>query len=190
MIAVGSAIPWLYARIKHRSVFRRAAAAALVALLALGIGRSYVRNRVWYDNETLFRQGIVDSPESYRAHFMLGVHLFEMKRKTEGETHYRQAIRLFPHDPLIVYALAEQYRGAGMCDRALPFYRAFFDLKSDASRGHIGVASCLLMTNQIDEARKEALVAIRSGGDVTRAREIIALANEMRDSLSVRSNHK
>lgn len=182
MIAVGSAIPWLYAKIEGRTAWRRVAGTAVIVLLALGIGRSYSRNRAWHDNETLFRQGILDSPESYRAHFMLGVYLFEIKRLTEGETHYRHAIQLFPYDPVVPYALAEQYRGAGRCEPAIAFYRALYALKSDANRGRVGLAACLLMTNQIDAAREEALKAIRMGGNVTRAREVLAHANQMRDS--------
>lgn len=186
MIAVGSAIPWLHARIEGRVALRRVAAAVVVVLLALGVGRSYTRNRVWRDNETLFRQAIIDSPYSYRAHFMLGAMLFDKKRKTEGEAHYRQAIRLFPYDPLMIYVLAEQYRAAGRCDKALPLYRAFFELREGAARGNLGMASCLLMTNHLSEARERALIAIRIGAPVGMAREIIALAKAVQDSTAAR----
>jgi hypothetical protein len=187
MIAVGSGIPWLYALIEERAALRRVAGAALVVLIALGIGRSYTRNRAWHDNETLFRQGILDSPDSYRSHFMLGVYLFEIKRLTEGEAHYRQAIRLFPHDPVLAFALAEQYRGAGRCEPALAFYRALYQLREDANRGRVGMARCLLMLNQVDAAREEALKAIRMGGNVPGAREVIAQANQLRDSARARA---
>src|SRR6185503_1049365 len=112
------------------------------------------RNAVWHDNETLFRQGIVDSPDSYRAHFMLGVLLFEMRRLVEGEKHYREALRLFPYDPLMAYALAEQYRGAGLCKPAIPLYRALHATVPEARIGRIGLASCLLEDFKLDEAKK------------------------------------
>ena len=186
MIAVGSAIPWLYARLERRRGMQYAAAGAVATLLALGIARSYTHDPAWRDNDSLFRQAIKDSPGSYRAHFMLGVHLFENRRKTEGELHLRRALKLFPYDPLMVLALAEQYRGAGMCKPAITLYRWLFTLQPTSSRGHIGLADCLLMTLQFDEAREEALRAIRAGGRVQPARAIIAAADRARDSLAAR----
>ena len=182
MIAVGSAIPPLYARIEDAVWPRRAAVAALLLLLGLGIARSVTRNPVWHDNERLFRQGVVDAPDSYRSHFMLGVYLFDTNRKAEGEAHYREAIRLFPYDPVMAYAMAEQYRGAGLCGVAIPFYHALFDLAPTANRGYNGLAACLLMTGQVEEARQKALAGIRVGANVSRAREIIGLANQARNS--------
>jgi len=182
MIAVGSAIPPLYARLEDAIWPRLAAAAALLLLLGLGIARSVTRNPVWHDNERLFRQGILDAPDSYRSHFMLGVYLFDTNRKAEGEAHYREAIRLFPYDPVMAYAMAEQYRGAGLCGVAIPFYHALFDLAPTANRGYNGLAACLLMTGQVEEARQKALAGIRVGANVSRAREIIGLANQARNS--------
>ncbi|HJQ20541.1 MAG TPA: hypothetical protein VJ867_09355 [Gemmatimonadaceae bacterium] len=186
MLALGSAVPWLYERLESRRIAQYGAACALGVILALGIWRSSTRNPVWKDNETLFRQAIKDSPESYRAHFMLGVLLFERLRKTEGDNEYREAFRLFPYDPLMSLALAEQYRKAGMCDAAITLYRWLYTIEPDAQSGHTGFATCLLVTLKLDEARTEALRAIRSGGDVPAARAIIRAATAARDSLAVR----
>jgi tetratricopeptide (TPR) repeat protein len=180
LLAVGSVIPWIFSRVEDRALARRAGAAVVAVLLALGIARSVSRNRVWRDNETLFRQGVVDAPDSYRSHFMLGVFLFEAGNKAEGEHHYREAIRLFPYDPVMAYALAEQYRSAGLCGIAIPYYRALFQIAPTANRGHNGLAACLLLTGQIEEARRQALAGIRVGANVPRAREILGLANQAR----------
>jgi len=186
MIAVGTVVPWVSARIEHRRAAQLAAAAVVVALVGLGIARSVTRNPVWRDNETLFRQAVQDTPESYRAHFMLGTLLFERGRLVEGETHYRQALRLFPYDPLMAVALAERYRGAGMCTPAITMYEWFFTLEPNASRGHLGLAQCLLLTSRFDEARQAALRSIRHGGKVAPARELIAAARAARDSTEAR----
>ena len=186
MIALASAVPWLYARLEQRPVAQYAAGAAVIALLALGLARSHARNPVWRDNETLFRQAVVDAPDSYRAHFMLGTHLFERKQKVEAERHYRIALRLFPYDPLMAHALAEQYRGAGMCPPAVPLYEWYFQLEPDASRGHLGYAQCLLLSFRLDEARAAALRGIRKGSRVGTAREIITAAKAASDSMQAR----
>jgi hypothetical protein len=187
MIALGSAIPAIYARIESNALLRQVAALAVVVLVALGLWRSTTRNVAWHDNETLFRQGIVDSPDSYRAHFMLGVHLFENRRLVEGERHYREALALFPYDPLMAYALAEQYRSAGLCVPAIPLYRALFATVPDASRGHLGFASCLLETFNLEEAKSAALTGIRYGAGVRPARAIIDAARQAAESLQVRA---
>jgi tetratricopeptide (TPR) repeat protein len=186
IVAIATAIPWLYARVERRRVTEWAAAAAVAVVLALGVWRSSTRNPVWKDNETLFRQAIKDSPESYRAHFMLGVMLFEELRKTEGEGHYRTALKLFPYDPLMSLALAEQYRKAGMCEPAITMYRWLYTIDPQSQNGHSGFASCLLNTLRLDEAKSEALRSIRSGGRVATARAIIRAADMARDSLAAR----
>ncbi|HEX7937931.1 MAG TPA: hypothetical protein VF483_03000, partial [Gemmatimonadaceae bacterium] len=58
----------------------------------------------------------------------------------------------------------------------------------EASVGHLGLASCLLETFQLDEARQEALTAIRVGASVKNARAIIHAAKLARDSLDARAS--
>src|SRR5439155_5499519 len=172
MLAVGSAIPWLYARLEGRRLERYAVAAAVVAMLSLGLIRSYRGNPVWRDNETLFRYQVEAAPQRYRAHFMLGLWLFEHDRKAEGEAEYRRALRLFPYDPLMALGLAEQYRKAGMCEPAIIMYRWLYTLEPESNEGHLGFATCLLVTFRLDEARKQALEGIRGGASLRDGRAI------------------
>jgi hypothetical protein len=186
MIAVASALWWIWQAAGPRSALRVPAVAALGVVLALGIARSYTRNRVWHDDDRLWRQGVLDSPDSYLAHFRLGLHLLSNGEQRAGEAHYRRAIELFPHDPIMAYSFAEQLRVAGRCDAAMPIYHWVFDAWPDSRRGHIGYATCLLGKGQYDEARREALVWIRRGGRFPLARAILAAAKAGRDSASAR----
>jgi tetratricopeptide (TPR) repeat protein len=186
MIAVGSAVPLLYARFERRPGVHYAGAAIVAVLIALGVWRSNRGNPVWKDNVTLFTQQVKDAPNSYRAHFMLGLQYFENNRKIEGERHYKKALELFPYDPLMAFGLAEQYRKAEMCEPAITLYRWLFTIEPKSDRGHMGLATCLLYTLKLDEAKAEALAAIRSGSSVREARGIIAAANAARDSLAAR----
>jgi hypothetical protein len=186
MLAVASAVPAIYERIEASALARRLAEAAVLVLIALGIARSVSRNRAWHDNEALFRAGVVETPDSYRANFMLASYLFENKRMAEGEKYAREALRLFPYDAVMFYAMAERYRQAGMCDPAIVHYRALYALQPDATQGHLGFAACLLVTFHLDDAREQSLQAIRSGSKVSTARAIISAAREASDSLRVR----
>lgn len=187
MLAVASAVPWVRERLELRPRVAAAAAVTAVAvLLLLGVARSVTRNRVWHDDDTLWRQGVLDSPDSYRAHFMLGLHHFSNGRFHEGELHYRRAIELFPHDPVMAYAFAEQLRTSGRCDAAIPIYHWLFGVQPDSRRGHIGYAACMLEQKQFPVARQHALEWIRKGGRLSLAREILASAKAQRDSVPAR----
>jgi len=192
MIALGTVVPWLYARLEQRRVGQYAAAAAAaaaavaVALLALGLARSIGRNRVWIDNDTLMPQGVKDVPNNYRLHYLMGNLMFERQRKKEGEAHFREALRLFPYDPILPFTLAEQYRRAGMCEPAIPLYQWAFELGPMLRYGEVGLAGCLLESLRFDEAKTAALNAIRYGGKFTVARQMLRATNAARDSLALR----
>ena len=185
MIALASGIPWLYARLELNRVAQLSGAVVVVTLVALGAARSYSRNRVWKDNDTLFRQSVIDAPDSYRAHFLLGQHFFEQKRHHYGERHLRRAIELFP-DPVVMFDLAEHYREARWCEPAIPLYRTAFAMASNMRVSQYGLAVCLLETLNMDEARTTALSAMRWGASVREGREILAATKRGADSLAAR----
>jgi len=185
-IAVASALWWFWHRLEAKSALRVAAAAAFVLAIGLGVWRSHTRNRVWRDDDHLWRQSVLDAPESYLAHFRLGLHLLARGEQRLGEEHYRRAIELFPHDPLVAYSFAEQLRAAGRCDAAIPLYHWLFEASPDSRRGHLGYAACLVGLGRFDEARGEALVWIRRGGRLSMARQILIAAKTGRDSALAR----
>jgi hypothetical protein len=143
------------------------------ALLGLGGMRSWNRTRVWHDNETLFRQSIVDSPRSYRAYFLLGSWDVHHQRKRLGESELKEGMRLFPYDPYMAFTLAEAYRDAGMCAAALPLYRWSREVEPNVS-GRTEYAWCLMNQAQFSESKEMALEAVRAGGLVSLLHQIIA----------------
>lgn len=182
MLAVASAVPWLTERIGTRRGAQAAAALAFAVLLVLGLTRSISRNRDWSSTEQLWRRDVEAAPDSYLAHFRLGVHLVSSQRLAEGEAHYRRAIELFPHDPQVAYAFAEQLRANGRCNAAMPLYAWLFDAQPTAYRGHLGRALCHLEQRQLDSAHADALEWIRRGGRLASAREVLARVRSARDS--------
>jgi protein O-mannosyl-transferase len=186
MIAVASAVPWLYERFEQHRAMPLLGAAAAVALVALGLTHSARRNRVWRDSESLFVQSVVDAPDSYRAHHMLGQLYFERGERARGEHHLRRALELFPHDPVVAYNLAEEYRKAGWCKPAIPLYRSAFVIAPAMRKSQYGLAACLLEELDMEGARRTALNTISWGGDLKTGREILAAAKAGRDSLAAR----
>jgi hypothetical protein len=186
MLALSSAIPWLYERVENSGAAQLAGAAAVVALVAFGLMHSNRRNSVWRDNETLFTQSVEDAPNSYRAHHMLGQLYFERGDRARGERHLRRALELFPHDPVVAYNLAEEYRKAGWCKPAIPLYRSAFAIAPAMRKSQYGLAACQLEELDMEGARATALNTIRWGGDLKTGRDIMLAANVGRDSLAAR----
>jgi len=148
------------------------APATCAALLGLGGMRSWNRSRVWHDNETLFRQSIVDSPRSYRAYFLLGTWDVHHQRERLGESELREGMRLFPYDPYMAFNLAEAYREGGMCAAALPLYRWSREIEPSVN-GRTEYAWCLMNQARFGESKEMALEAVRAGGLVSLLHRII-----------------
>ena len=186
VIAVASAIPWLYGRVEQSTAAQLVGAAMILGVVALGLMHSNNRNRVWRDNETLFTQSVLDAPTSYRAHHMLGQMYFQRGDRANGERHLRRALELFPHDPVVAYNLAEEYRKVGWCKPAIPLYQSAFAIAPAMRKSQYGLAACLLEEQDMEGARAVAISALRWGGDLKTGRAMLAAANTGRDSLAAR----
>jgi len=121
---------------------------------------------VWHDNDRLFAQATIDSPQSYRAHYMLGAWMFQTNRKKEGEHEYRRALALFPYDPFMSYNLAQQYQIAELCGAAIPLYKWAFEIapRFREGEGRENLAACLANTDHFAEAKEQALLGMSYGG--------------------------
>jgi hypothetical protein len=117
MIAVAAVVPWAYRSLTARAV-RIASAFALALLVAVGAWRSSERSRVWKNNKTLFEQAVVDAPNVYRSHLMLGAVRFNEGRNSDGERELSTAILLYDRDPAAFILLGEQYRKAALYQSA------------------------------------------------------------------------
>ena len=172
MLAVGALVSWVFDRIAElqpKDTARHArvvAIAALACILVAGSWRSFVRTPVWHDNDRLFAQATIDSPQSYRAHYMLGAWMFQTNRKKEGEHEYRRALALFPYDPFMSYNLAQQYQIAELCGAAIPLYKWAFEIapRFREGEGRENLAACLANTDHFAEAKEQALLGMSYGG--------------------------
>ncbi len=162
--------------------------AALALLLLAGAYRSATRTRVWRDNNTLFHQAVIDGPDEYRAHFMLGAMYFENGDPGTGERELRRALQLFPYDPSLSFSLAEKYRVGGFCRAAVPMYRWTLGLDPNYPTGRTQLAMCLATAGDLNGAKHWALEALRVGGDARALHRILGVidsakkADDLRDA--------
>lgn len=182
MVIVGAVAVYGADVARRRYALRQFAALTGVAcalLLGAGIARSVARDRNWRDNETLFRQSVVDAPRAYRAHFMLGSWAFENNRPSEGEREIRRALNLFPYDPFVALVVAERYRNSGKCSAAMPMYQWIMAMEKDFPLGMAGYSICLLETGHYAEAKSIALRGLKVVGDTEDLRKVIVLADSV-----------
>jgi tetratricopeptide (TPR) repeat protein len=153
-------VPWLYRHVRPLPA-RALAAAAFAVVIALGAYRSHTRTRVWLDNDTLFEQGILDAPNVYRSHYVLGAWRFNQKKKIEGERHFMRAIQLYDRDPYVFMGMGQEYINFGMYRPSIPQFRKVLAIDSNFVEARAGLAMALTMTGQYDEAEVQARRTLR-----------------------------
>lgn len=80
--------------------------AVAVVLLLFG-ARTWTRTEVWHDSRTYAMTLLVDHPESYRAHWVMGRVLAASGRTGEAEREYELARERFARDPVLWRESAE-----------------------------------------------------------------------------------
>ena len=177
-LVAGDLAAWTLARARAEGPAAvRVMGGALATLLALGVVRSALRQPVWKDDATLFRQSAIDEPLAYRAqHAYAGV-LFDEGRRREGEQRMRLALKLMPNDTDLHVDLARKYRQAGICAPALELYRDALSRAPQRPDARVGLVACLLREARFHEARDEARRGLEIGHDEPAFRKLLAIAD-------------
>ncbi len=160
MVAVGACVPWIYKRITIPPL-RVAIAGAFILAASLGVWRSHNRSQVWKDNETLFTAGVQDSPNVYRAHYVLGAWRFQQKRKVQGEQLLMRAIELYDRDPYVFMGMGQEYLNFGMNRSSVPYFRRVLVIDSTFVEARAALAVALTLLGEYDEAEVQARRALR-----------------------------
>jgi tetratricopeptide (TPR) repeat protein len=98
----------------------RARAVALVVAVVVGAGawKSWTRNPVWLDSESVVQALLDEHPESYRAQWWLAGQLIDSGKVEEGLRWLRAAVALNPNQALVVLDLARALILAGEVEEA------------------------------------------------------------------------
>jgi predicted Zn-dependent protease len=115
---------------------------------------------VWRDNDSLFRQTVLDVPSSHRAHWMLAAHLKATNRLPEALEEMDLAVALGdPQDPLLLAYAGDMFAMANRCPRAVPLYRRALSLAPANLRLRANTSYCLLTIGKLEEAKSVAVSA-------------------------------
>lgn len=177
LLALGVGIAWFDRRTPASAPIRMAAAAALGAVLVLGVARSVNRQRAWRSRDEAFLTMHRDEPLSFRAHYAWGSILFEKGDLRGGEREWRMALRIFPRYHMIYQDLAHVYREHHLCPAAIPLYAKAIELSGGLVLNQMGLVACQLELARFREARATALTGIAGGEEIAWFRARIASAD-------------
>ena len=153
---------------------RRLVLGAFASLLLMGVMRSAGRSGAWRNNETLFRQTVLDVPTSYRAHLMLGELLWEKGDRAEALSELAQAVRLSrKQDYYVRWLAADRFHAAGQLGIASRFYSEALALKPTDQKVRYGAAMALVAQGNGREARALAVEGVQRDPADPRFRRIV-----------------
>ncbi|HEU5153909.1 MAG TPA: tetratricopeptide repeat protein, partial [Gemmatimonadales bacterium] len=153
---------------------RRVVVTALGILLGVGLWRSATRQRIWRDNDTLFRQTVIDAPLSYKAHWAYGSVLVTAGDLKQAELEYRIALRLYDGDPNLYSDFGDVYLRGRHCEAAVPLYQKSLSLAPEQWKVRSKLVLCYLDLGNAAEARSEAeKKALRGDPDTARIRAVV-----------------
>jgi protein O-mannosyl-transferase len=162
-------VGFIFAAVGIYSLLRRNQAVKLskaeigvvVAVVALGIARSELRQRDWRDQATFWTQTLRQAVISYKPYQALAEVLYSQGEKTVAFRYLHKAIVLNPKDSQLSHQLANWYAESGNCGAAVLWYREALRLDPDRITARERLISCLSSLGREDEAHREAQEALR-----------------------------
>lgn len=164
----------IWALMRGNRVVQAAAAVLVFGVLLLFLGATAARNRVWRDNETLFRDTLAKSPASIRAHFNLAVTYEDILHNVAGaRRHYERVIALYkdkksasdaedqfwPDELEAHLSLGRIYAQRGDLSRAAGHFSVVLNVepneqnKALVAQAAVGMGQCFLAAGEPEKAQ-------------------------------------
>ncbi len=139
-----------------------------IVLVSLG-GLSWKQERLYRDEETLWRGTLARNPEAFLAHNNLGGILLRRGQVADAEEHFQAALRIESSYPHALSNLGDVRRRQGRIDEAVVLYRAALENDPDLLLAHNNLGTILLQRGQTDQAEGHFQAALRVKSDYAEA---------------------
>ena len=131
---------------------RAAVPVLLAALIIVGFGSAtFLRNQVWGDSITLWRDTVMKSPAKVRPYNNLGASLNDAGRQEDAMVVLAQAVSIKPDHPESWYNLGRSYLLAGRTAEAVPSLERALRLKPDYGDAYANLAAALNQERRFQE---------------------------------------
>ena len=121
---------------------------AIYILVVLYSFKTYQRNKIWFDRESLFLSGIKDMPHNAKMHYNYANFLKDNSRNTEAIFHYRQAVKLWPSHASSHNNLGTLLEG----EEAIRHFKAAVTHKPTHSKAFFNLGNRLAVVERYSEA--------------------------------------
>jgi tetratricopeptide (TPR) repeat protein len=133
----------------------------LVALVALGAGRTLWRNRDWRNEETLWTAALRAGSDTYRTHYNLGNAFVAQNQLAAAMAQFEAALRLYPEAPWARRNLVQVLFDRGYYADAETHLRVLVQQDGEDFEAWRSLAQVLLRQRKFDESLEAARQAIR-----------------------------
>jgi tetratricopeptide (TPR) repeat protein len=131
-----------------------ATAVAVLIIVAFGAG-TFAQNRIWHDAVALWQRAIYYSPNSWSAHYNLGLAYLNLKQNEAAVDELTEARRLNPREPTILNNLGLAHDAAGDSLGAIEIVKEALKLDPTLIEGHNNLGAFLFERKQFNDARLE-----------------------------------
>ncbi|MGH7532542.1 MAG: hypothetical protein ACREL4_04535 [Gemmatimonadales bacterium] len=176
---VGPIGAWLAAA--ARPWLARAAVGVTALVIACGLGRSYVRMRIWRDPRSLWSESMLDAPDSWRVNEAFAYMLGRIGEPDRFVYYMRQAIALNGRSARLNAYLANWFRHRDDCTSAGPLYNDAVRLDPRNELIRASQLACLMAAPNYLRARRVATI----GRGYLPESQVLARIQAMSESLAV-----
>jgi protein O-mannosyl-transferase len=135
--------------------FRQIIPVVGVVLVGALVYSTYVRNKVWESEISLWNDVVLKSPFKERDRVYLGVVYLENGKTELAIKNFQAALVLNPKDPVAHYNLGNAYQSSRNISDALQEFKEAILLKPDYPEAHFNLANAYFLSNQNDFAIAE-----------------------------------
>ncbi len=150
---------------RHKTKFY----SALVILLLCLSGLTYLRNRVWRTELSLWQDTVTKSPLKPRVHNQVGVHYQTSGDLQQAIYHYQKTLELQPDHPDAHYNLGQAMLALGELDQAKAYFLRSYQLDPDITRAFYFIGFIQLQQGHLDAALENIDRAIKGEPDLAKA---------------------
>jgi tetratricopeptide (TPR) repeat protein len=170
LIAIITGLVTVIERLTQRWTGVKKAASVVAGVIVIVLAFStYERNKVWMDEETMWKDVVTKSPNKSRGHNNLGLVYQSRGRIKEAIPHYERAVALNP-DYLLAYSnLGVAYKSIGLIDRAIEQYMHAMLIQPDDPITYYNLGNAYKSKGSFEEAIKYYRIAIQLKPDFTQA---------------------
>ncbi|MDI6829511.1 MAG: tetratricopeptide repeat protein, partial [Armatimonadota bacterium] len=144
----------IYRIMERRGIIRQGVFVAVPVIITL-VFLSWNQQRIYKDEETLWRSTLAKNPNAWSAHVNLGVALAKKGKNSEAISHYKAAIRISPTCPEAYNSLAAALIQEGQYDEALEHLSKALSLKPKSARVHYNLGRVYAAQGRLHEAAAE-----------------------------------